>query len=173
MAKTALYRIPYSLIAPYGGPPESSFYKLYHNGVEVPIYTSTNGNFTSTGHIEFFGQPNDGAFDTQLYEQPDWQLCREKSMFANTSAYYLTWDPTTVNMRYQGQVNELGPGLPPAETYFMHTGRNIMTNTHSPGVPYRALGGNQQLLRHFWPRRRFFEYQRDPHPQLDEFQHSY
>ena len=44
--------------------------QLYHNGVEQYIYIQgeSDGVFDATDFIEFYGQPNDGAFDQKLYE---------------------------------------------------------------------------------------------------------
>ena len=76
----------------------------------------------SNDYIEFYGEPNDGTFDTQLFKQPDWQLSPYKSLFTDTSSYYLMYDPTDLtNIRYQTMVNDLSGTLPAAETHFEYT----------------------------------------------------
>lgn len=141
-ARAALHRIPYTVLAEQGLPANAAAYQLYYRGQEIPIYTSTGGDMGSTDYIEFYGQPNDGSFDTQLFKQAGWQLSPYKSLFTDTSSYYLTYDLADLsNLRYQTAINDLSGSLPPAETHFTHTHRLIENSIHYRGEQFGYMAG--------------------------------
>lgn len=142
VAADGVYRIPFSTIQNAGLSSQvASGFKLFHKGVEVPIYTTTNGTLSNSDYIEFFGEKNTGAYDTQLYEQAEWQLNKYVSMFSDTISYFLVWDNTTIGKRYVNQANNVS-NPPAAETFFMHTLTNAYRNVHIAGNPFRLGGAN-------------------------------
>ena len=74
--------------------------RVYHNGEEVPVYVSDNGTtgaFDATDFIEFYAERTDGSLDAELYRHPvtglhdpDQQANPLRSMFTDTSAYFVT-----------------------------------------------------------------------------------
>ncbi|HRH58300.1 MAG TPA: hypothetical protein PLS10_11640, partial [Chitinophagales bacterium] len=63
VGKTSLYRINYATLNSLGIPAnqlKGSDFKLFRNGVEVPLYVSTNNVFGPSDFIEFYGEKNDG-----------------------------------------------------------------------------------------------------------------
>lgn len=142
VSREALHRIPYSLLSANGLPTNAAAYKLFYKGAEIAIHTSTTGDMGSNDYIEFYGEPNDGTFDTQLFKQTNWQLSPYKSLFTDTSSYYLMYDPTDLsNNRYQTVVNDLSGTLPVAETHFQYTYRSVINSTFYPGEPFGILAG--------------------------------
>ncbi|MBK9461503.1 MAG: hypothetical protein IPN94_19280 [Sphingobacteriales bacterium] len=120
---SGLYRIGYQTLQNAGlANNAASGFRLYHKGTEVPIFTTTNNVFSPTDYLEFYGEKNDGSFDTQLYAQPDWQANPYQSMFSDTSHYYLVWDDIVAPTpkRYISTPNNTDTH-PPAETYFRYT----------------------------------------------------
>ncbi|MCC6462630.1 MAG: hypothetical protein IT260_19335, partial [Saprospiraceae bacterium] len=92
-------------------------FRLYRYGQQEPIFTSTEGIFTSTDFFEFFGERNRDALDRHLFENPDAEnLNPWYSLFNDTSAYYLVWDPSTPALRYTAVPNDLSN--PPAPKSF-------------------------------------------------------
>lgn len=138
----AVHRISAATLAANGLPNNAQNLKMFYKGQEIPIWSSTNGNFSDTDYIEFFGQTNDGEYDSQLFSQPNWQLSVYKSLFTDTSAYYLVAAPEyTNNTRYTPVDNNLNGTLPTVETHFPYTRRQILNNVYYPGESFRNLGG--------------------------------
>jgi gliding motility-associated-like protein len=139
---SGLYRIGYQTLQNAGlANNAASGFRLYHKGTEVPIFTTTNNVFSPTDYLEFYGEKNDGSFDTQLYAQPDWQANPYQSMFSDTSYYYLVWDDVVAPApkRYISTPNNTDIH-PPAETYFRHTLTQTFKHVATNGKP-DILGG--------------------------------
>jgi len=119
---TGLYRINQPVLASLGiGSIPSEQFQLWRNGVEIPIYTSVQtGPMSGTDYIEFWGEMNDGKPDNPLYRNPDYQLNDKWSLETDTSAYFLTVNPSGPNFRLVPAANNLPSALPP-EPFFMHT----------------------------------------------------
>ena len=127
---TGVYRINQASLASLslGNTPVQQF-QLWRNGVEVRLYTSSSaGSLPANGYIEFWGLMNDGKRDTKLYRVADYQLSDAWSLETDTSAYFLTVNPTGTNLRYTNSTNNItGTTLTP-EPYFM----NVI------GIDYKA-----------------------------------
>lgn len=69
--------------------------QLFFKGKEQYIFVSGEGDgiFDSGDYIEFYGAPNDGWYDTPLYEVDSMHVNRRYSLFNDTAAYFLTWNP--------------------------------------------------------------------------------
>lgn len=121
VAKKGLYRISKSTLNQVQIPnvPGANF-NLYRNGEAVPFFASTNGIMGANDYIEFYGKPNDGSLDTELYDDPDWQLNPNYSLFNDTAAYYLTWNTIDPNLPISAVANDLS-NLPTAENYYWKT----------------------------------------------------
>lgn len=133
VGRTGLYRIPQSTLSGVGlGSTPAEHFKLWRNGVEVPIYTSkATGAFGASDYIEFWGQMNDGTPDTELYRMPDYHLNRKWSLETDTAAYFLTVH-TGTNKRLTVTANNIAGNSLPAEPYFMYTaGRYFREKIHS------------------------------------------
>lgn len=78
-------------------------FHVYHNGKK--IFTKqvglNDGTINPTDFVSFYGQNNDGALDSTLYEPGD-QAHLDYSLFSDTSYYYITVDnsplKTTTNL---------------------------------------------------------------------------
>lgn len=140
VGKNGLHRIPYSLLNSSGVPTDNATaYKLYCKGQEIPIYTSTTGEFGENDFIEFYAERNDGSLDSRLYLYPAWQPNPYVSMFSDTLAYFLTINETGSNLRFSDTDNNLSEA-PPKEQYFMYESVRQNVNTFYSGRPIR-LGG--------------------------------
>lgn len=112
-------------------------FRLFRNGVQVPIYVNASGN--SVNYIEFYGYPNDGNPDTPLYRDEDWQPHTFYSLFSDDAIYYLTFNNTGNNLRINDVNNDLS-NLPPKEQFFMHSVLRLFTNAFSAGQPNTNFG---------------------------------
>lgn len=140
VGKEGLYRINTVVLTEAGfTTPIGEYFKLYYYGQEVPLYASTSGLMGDQDYLEFYGRPNNGSFDTKLYKQATWQPHQYKSLFSDTSAYYLTFVNSTDNKRYINAQNDIND--PPAPTpWFMHNLLTIVDEVHSPGESVKISG---------------------------------
>ncbi|MFK7906719.1 MAG: C25 family cysteine peptidase, partial [Chitinophagales bacterium] len=136
IAEDGLYRIPYSALQQADLAQKSpEGFHLFSRGEEIPIYVSSNEIFGSEDFIEFYGQKNDGSFDTQLFQNPDWQLTDRKSLFTDSIGYYLMWDNGFEGERMEVVENNLSGELPEKEEYFMYESGLVHTNIFNEGKP--------------------------------------
>lgn len=135
LGQDGLYRITGGVLkaAGLGSNPAESF-QLWHNGKEVPIYTSiASGLFNDDDFIEFFGQINDGKSDAPLYNNPAFQLSDKWSLYTDTAAYFLTVNTASVNLRISEAVNTVASNTLTPEPYFMHTLERNFKDQLNPG----------------------------------------
>ncbi|MBK8443217.1 MAG: hypothetical protein IPL35_07280 [Sphingobacteriales bacterium] len=140
LEKDGLYRIGYETLLQAGLPLEGSGYKLYNKGKEVPIYVSTNGTFGAGDYIEFVGKANDGELDAFLFQNPTWQISKDRSLYTKKATYFLASDNSSNNLRYQTISNNLA-NAPAAEPFFLYTSKKILNTAHSAGEPFSNLSG--------------------------------
>lgn len=96
--------------------PQGQNFQLFKNGQSVPLYVSEIGTFTTNDYLTFYGEKNRGEIDKHLYDDPNYQLNPEYSLYTDTAIYYLTWN-TTVNPNVITEIpNDLN-NLPPKENY--------------------------------------------------------
>ncbi len=114
--------------------PQGSEFKLYHNGMEVPIYISTNGTFGNNDFIEFFGKRNRGEIDKHLFLNENDPLNPEYSLFTDESIYFLTWNGNTGAAIQSVSNNITNP--PTAESYCLYKDENIFSNKSIKGRDY-------------------------------------
>ncbi|MEZ4883216.1 MAG: C25 family cysteine peptidase [Chitinophagales bacterium] len=143
IAENGLYRIPYSSLLEVGlAAKEKNGFHLFSRGKEIPIFIASNGTLGEGDYIEFYGEQNDGSFDTQLFLFPDWQLTDKQSLFSDKATYYLMWDNTFEGLRFQTIDNDLTEPLLEKEAYFMHTENRIYRHNFNAGEPDRITGLN-------------------------------
>ncbi|MCO5231574.1 MAG: C25 family cysteine peptidase [Chitinophagales bacterium] len=118
---------------------------LYRNGEQVPLFVTTNDNFSDTDFIEFFGIGNDGKLDKQLYLSPDFHPNPYQSLFTDTSTYFIAFENITNKKRIESKVNDLSGSLPPKEEYYYHKSK-----AYSLGSLFRVGENPNQLLNYVY-----------------------
>lgn len=149
VAEDGIYRISHQSLVdagmPVGAIPADQ-YRLYRYGVQEPLFVSSAGSLGPGDYIEFFGEKNRSALDRHLFEQPENEMVNpEYSLFNDTCAYYLTWEPAGVPLRYAGAPNDLS-GLPAPEPWVWFTQDNIYTTNFikrriTPQITYSWFNG--------------------------------
>ena len=96
VAEDGMYRLTFADLDAAGvfstmSPPQGQNFQLYKNGASVPLYVSELGAFSNNDYIAFYGQKNRGEIDKYLYDNPNYQLNPEYSLYTDTAVYYLTW----------------------------------------------------------------------------------
>ncbi len=131
ITEDGLYKVDYQTLLNAGFPAESmpsTAWRLYRNGKQEALYTTTTGVFSGTDFFEFFGQKNGGEIDAYLFEQPNEEQVNPRySMFNDTSVYYLTWELTGQALRYSNSSNDLN-NLPAAVPYCWYTSELVITD---------------------------------------------
>ncbi|MBW7846446.1 MAG: hypothetical protein H3C45_12595, partial [Bacteroidia bacterium] len=104
-------------------------FQLWRNGKEQILYTSkATGSMSGNDFVQFWGEKNDGKPDTKLYLKPSYQLSDHYSLQTDTSAYFLTVNPSGNNLRFIPTSNNVVGNVLPAEPYFMNN-RGAYFNT--------------------------------------------
>lgn len=128
---------------------EASHFKLISGGEELPLYLTTDGVLAAGDYIEFYATPNDGKFDTQLFEEPEHQLQDKTSLFGEVRTYYLILDDSQTHLRYENTANDLSNvGTP--EPYFWYESVSVTDNSYHFGEAlFSAPRGILQFLPEF------------------------
>lgn len=123
VGSTGLYRITVDALAGIGmSNVNADHFQLWRNGVQVPIYTtSQNSPLATGGYIEFWGEMNDGLPDKIMYRDPQWQLNDRFSLQTDTAAYFLTINPAGNNRRLVPTTNDVAGNTLAPEPYFMYS----------------------------------------------------
>ncbi|WP_315816840.1 hypothetical protein [Paraflavitalea speifideaquila] len=126
VANEGLLRISKTVLDAAGlGSADVQNLELWRNGVKVPFYSSVpTGALPSNGYLEFWGQPNDGKPDRDLYRDPVYQHTNKYNLITDTAVYFLSVNNNQSGFRYQEVVNNVSGPLPPQELYFMYTAGN-------------------------------------------------
>lgn len=91
VGEDGIYRIPAAALP---SNLQAEELQLFLYGVEIPIFTSTEGSLGNNDFIEFYGKKNQSQLDQFLYKDPETEMLNPKySLFTDTAAYYLTWEP--------------------------------------------------------------------------------
>lgn len=143
VAREGIYRIPFSTLNSLQGVSistvQGSAFNLFNMGNTIPYYfndANGNGFFDDPGDfIEFYGKPNDGAFDTELYPDAAYQPNTALSLFNDTASYFLAWNTAKPNILITNIQNNLGGTLPAKELYYMKTVRQNGTSEPQLGKP--------------------------------------
>ena len=150
VADDGIYRLNFqSLTAanfPVADVPASQL-RLYREGREVPLFTSTESAFGSGDYLEFYGEKNRGSVDAYLFgDAATEQVNPLFSMFNDTAAYYLTWTASGQGLRFAAVTNDL-TNLPPKEDYCWQTLQQVFSDGHfkrriSEEITYSWFDGN-------------------------------
>ena len=118
-------------------------FHLIYRGKEEYIYMNKTGQIIN--YFEFYGQRNDGRVDSIMYRDPNTRRHDgsispqiERSIFSDTSAYFLTWD-NNPGLRYTTYNNTNYASFTP-ETSFRYN--NFYERP--PALAYFNKGGGSQ-----------------------------
>ena len=102
LAEDGIYRLTYDDLLQAGFPIGSNSatpvdprrIQLFHRGQEIAIRIEGENDavFDPGDYIEFYGQRNDGTLDAELYVDPAYQPHRYYNLYADTVAYFLTYN---------------------------------------------------------------------------------
>lgn len=128
VTQNGIYRLDYSTLSNAGIPVSTldpHNIQIFFRGEEQYIYIKGEADsiFNSSDYIEFYGQKNDGTLDSilykgDLYNKPARQPNPYYSLFNDTSAYFLTWNSSSLNKRIMDALDTAYTGFFPTD-YFM------------------------------------------------------
>ncbi len=111
--------------------------QLFAEGEEMPLYVTNNGNWSTSDYLIFYGERNQGTLDQFLFEDPENEQINPKvSMFSTEKSYYLTLSPSTTNLRYEPQSNDVAGTSLVKEEFFMEQLQSVFSeDVWDPGAP--------------------------------------
>ena len=119
--------------------------QLFHLGKEIPILIvgGDDGVFFHGDYIMFHGEKNKGELDEDLFESQEDMANPYYSLFTDTTAYFLTFDPksnTKIGKRYT-EVKTIDQNAAVIPSY-LHESVKSFNNQYSRGKPYSVFGEN-------------------------------
>ena len=117
------YRITYSALLNAGLSTErAENFQLWRDGMQVPVYTSVpSGPIPTNGFIEFYGTPNTGISETELFSEAAHHTNYDRSFFNDSAYYFLTINSTSANLRFSDAPNNVASTTLPADSFYMQT----------------------------------------------------
>ena len=124
IGEEGIYKVTYETLDSLGLPVTTLNPKniqLYAKGAEVAIYVSgeLDNSFDPGDFIEFYATRNDGWLDKDLYRRPEEHTNPYRSLFSDSSVYFLTISKTLAQKRvvdyYNGNYSNKK-----ADNYFNH-----------------------------------------------------
>ncbi|MFN8438091.1 MAG: C25 family cysteine peptidase [Cytophagales bacterium] len=95
VSEKGIYKIPASVVSELSGTFwEVDKLQLFYKGHQIAIKTldsNQNNIFDEHDYVLFFGNKNNGLLDQQLYTQSSYHLNPAINLFADSSAYFLTY----------------------------------------------------------------------------------
>ncbi|UFH53343.1 C25 family cysteine peptidase [Spirosoma sp. KNUC1025] len=143
IAQRGLYRITSDELMRAGvpiGQIDPTTVRLFHRGVEQAIHIAgeTDRHFDTGDFLEFYGRGNDGTQDSLLYRPRAAQPHTYYSLFNDTTAYFLTWQPNGVpGRRMKTYMDTSTTGLT-AEPYHWEEDLRLFTSNYpgwAAGIP--------------------------------------
>lgn len=131
------YRVTQAELSAVGFPIASvpaSRIQLFRNGQEVAINVNSNGDGT-LNYLEFYGLPNDGTTDTELYDAGD-QPHTRYNLFSDTTTYFLTYKLGNENgNRIAFSSDNDASGLT-AEPFHLEEDIQVYFSSYAPGIKF-------------------------------------
>ncbi|MCF8219550.1 MAG: hypothetical protein K9I29_05635 [Bacteroidales bacterium] len=139
IAEDGIYRLDYNTLQNYGFPVSSVNplnIQLFAKGEEQPVFIKgeSDGSLDSADYIEFYAEGNDGWLDKQLFVDPSKHLNQDYSLFSDTAVYFLTWNNSTANKRFN-IVNNTNYSSYTAESHYKKVVREEYPERYFRGEP--------------------------------------
>ncbi|MBN8695020.1 MAG: hypothetical protein J0L87_00705 [Bacteroidetes bacterium] len=137
VAQTGVYRVDSLALANAGidlATVDPRNFQLFHDGMEQYIYVKgeSDGILNATDHIEFYGERNDGKGDTALYVNSAFVPNPYYSLINDTAVYYLTWNASLSNRRFQIETDTAFSAFTP-DNYFFKEEIKSFSNAYYEG----------------------------------------
>jgi len=140
IVKKGIFRLDYNYLAAAGlASADPRKFQVFRRGQELSIFVQgeNDSQLDNGDYIEFYGEPNDGKTDVELYKNPTYKVHDLYSLYTDTAAYFLTVAPANgKRMRTQ---NLSAVGLT-AEDWHWQTRLSLFTNSYSKGYSVSTLG---------------------------------
>ena len=106
VVQTGIHKIEHAALINAGVPLEtinSTNFQLFGKEKEIPLHiVDNNDGFINGGdYLLFYAEANDGWLDSTLYDDPDWIGNPRYSLYSDTLQYFLTWNSSNENLRFE------------------------------------------------------------------------
>lgn len=119
-------------------------FQIFNQGKEIPIYVAgeQDNRFNVADFIEFYGQPNDGKLDSQLFQKNELNANPDFSMFTDSNVYYLTFIPSSSpqnGLRLYNYSNKNYSNFPELQNC-IYTEKKVFTDRYNGGKDFSIAG---------------------------------
>jgi hypothetical protein len=141
VASTGIYRLTYDQLQQAGVPVSSidpRLIQIFHRGKEQAIYFKhdqmpADNKFEAGEYLEFYGERNDGEMDSKLYQPASAQPHKYYNLYSDTSAYFLTVNPFSVQGKRMESFDEINITSIPKETWHNAEQLQVYSDQYSAG----------------------------------------
>ncbi|MBC7448005.1 MAG: hypothetical protein H7330_08085 [Hymenobacteraceae bacterium] len=111
--------------------------QMWRRGQEQAIYVAgeADGRLDATDYVDFWGLPNDGLLDAELYKDPTEQVSHLSPLYADTAAYFLTIVPAGAPVRRMAALTSAPAGLTPVRHHLTRVQQTV-TSFYERGKVY-------------------------------------
>jgi len=121
--------------------------QIFAKGEEQYLYINGegDGSFDPGDYIEFYAEANDGWLDEQLYPSPEQHTNPYYSLYSDSLAYFLTWNPD--NSQSSFRMEEVPYNNPTSSniSFLWYEELYVFTNTYQQG---EELGAGKAYARY-------------------------
>jgi len=140
IVKKGIYRLDYNYLNATGlANADPRKFQVFRRGKQLAVYVQgeADGKLDNGDYLEFYGEPNDGKTDVELYKSPNFKVHDLYSLYTDTAAYFLTVAPE--NGKRMRNQNLSSVNLTP-EDWHLHSRLNLYTAGYSKGYGVSQLG---------------------------------
>ncbi len=103
--------------------------QLWRRGQEQAIYVAgeADGTFNAADYVDFWGAPNDGLLEREMYKNPSEQASQVRALYADTAAYFLTIAAPGTATRRMPALTSNPTGLTPVRHHVQQLVQSLAT----------------------------------------------
>ncbi len=141
VAEDGAYRVSYADLQAAGFPVagvDPRRIQLFFRGQEqaIVVQGQQDARFDPTDFVLFYGQRNDGTLDQELYVDPAAQPHRQRNLYSDTTAYFLTWRLDAGVGKRMNAFSENNITNLPAAPYHLKASELVLSDEYAFGRRY-------------------------------------
>ncbi|MBK8621782.1 MAG: hypothetical protein IPN79_08470 [Saprospiraceae bacterium] len=132
VAENGIYRISVNELSQAGldtSNVKGDHIQVWNFGKQIPVFVSNSNTLSSNDYLEFYGEKLTIGIDSLLFV--DWKnemLNTEYSFVTDSNTYVVTFDSSSVNLRYETVIPDYENESPTPLDYYIHEDKQVFTD---------------------------------------------